>query len=693
MNRRKFLERGSLGLCALAATNGSAWQVTGNRENQERLTKTPGTAIRSRGENTGNESRYISLNGDCKFALDFQDQGESEQWYSPGYKDGIWDHVCIPHDWFLDPRFLAFMGAAWYRRSFVASLDVKKQHVRLLFEAVLAHAKVWLNGHQLGEHEGGYTPFEFDVGPLLNADGTNILVVRVDNRKPEVLASSVGGGIIRDVGLVVNAPIYVMKQKIEADPDLHAGTAVVRVCAWIRNTLNRDVAAFGGIELWREDERLDILTAPQQVNLKASAVMQVDFRVMLDPSQVSLWSIDTPVLYRIRTFVDVGDAACDNFGIRKFERDGTKLMLNGQPIRLAGANRIASHADWGQNDPPEGAALDMKIMKEAGLVFARVSHNPLSRAVLDWGDRHGMLFIEESTGVGPALRGEPGARDKFHRTHREMIERDWNRPSVVAWSIGNEFESDTPAGVELVQDMYSFCRSLDPTRLVTLVSNRVTTQVGPKEEASYYVDFVCMNTYSDPVGNGANIDTMHTRYPDKPLIVSEYGIRVNFLEDEVEREDWFRQMMEEIRQRPFLSGASVWSFNDYRSRYVGTSPNGYRQWGLVDELRHARGSYYLFREECSGFVVRQAQLLAGSVIVRLAARSDFPVYPMEAAELRIRMLDGQGRFLEVKSVPISAMEPGLEQELHVPAASGVSNFMGEIWRNGIRAMTFGVVRS
>lgn len=693
MNRRKFLEGGSLGLCALAATNGRAWQVQESSENQERLVEAPSTANDSRGQNTGSQPRYISLNGDCKFALDFQDLGESEQWYSLGYKDGIWDHVSIPHDWFLDPRFLTFMGAAWYRRSFVTPFDVKERHVRLVFEAVLAHAKVWLNGHELGEHVGGYTPFEFDVGPLLNTDAPNMLVVRVDNRKPEIPASSQGGGIIRDVELIVNAPIYVMKQKIEADPDLNDGTAVVRVRAWVCNTLNRDVAALVGAQLWREDEELDGAAAPLEVTLKASAVTQVDLRYALDRSHVSLWSLDTPVLYRIRTFVDVGDAACDKFGIRKFERDGTKLLLNGQPIRLAGANRIASHADWGQNDPPEGAALDMKMMKEAGLVFARMCHTPLSRAVLDWGDRHGMLFIEESTGVGPALRGEAGARDKFHRTHREMIERDWNRPSVVAWSIGNEFESDTPAGVELVQDMYRFCRSLDPTRLVTLVTNRVTTQVAPKEEASYYVDFVCMNTYSDPVGNGAHIDTMHARYPDKPLIVSEYGIRVNFLEDEVEREDWFRQMLVEIRRRPFLSGASVWSFNDYRSRYVGTSPNGYRQWGLVDEFRHARGSYYLFREECSGFVVRQAQLLPGSVIVRLAARSDFPVYPMAAAELRIRMLDGQGRFLEVKSVPISAMEPGLEQELHVPAASGVSNFMGEIWRNGIRAMTFGVVRS
>jgi beta-glucuronidase len=655
------------------------------------------------------DPQHISLNGEWKFSADYQDWGERYRWFDPSYGDGVWDQVHVPHTWSVDPRFPAYIGAGWYRMRFTAPPAGRDRFVRLAFEAVGARAKVWLNGKLLGEHEGSYTPFEFDIGPLLKYDEPNLLVVRADNRwnehtipganpgpnpQDQVKAWWDDGGILRDVNLILTPPVYIVRQKIEASPDLASGSATVRARVWVRNTLDHGAPVVLTAELWRETESLKLPSAGAGATIPARSTQALDLVYTLDPAQVSLWSIDTPVLYNFRSSLAGGASDTVSFGIRRFEVSGTRLLLNGRPIRLAGANRIPSGPDWGQNDPPERATRDMQLMKEAGLVLARMSHYPLSRCVLDWADRHGMLFIEEpgspaGLDAGPELARE--LRAKLRAVFRETVERDWNRPSIVAWSVGNEFASDTPAGVQLVKEMRDLARSLDPTRLVTFASNRVTTKVPPNEEGSYYVDFVCMNTYSDPLGNGAHIDIMHARYPDKPLVVSEYGMRADFVNDETEREDWFRAMIAELRKRPFLSGASVWSFNDYRSRYVGTNPNGYREWGLVDGERNPRGSYFVLRRELSGFAVTQAQITSGNVVVQLAARSDFPVYPPAPAELKIRMMDGQGRFMEIKSVPVPPMAPGTEQTFRIPVTPGASRFYGEVWRRDSKTLTFGTV--
>lgn len=644
----------------------------------------------------------ISLNGTWKFAADYQDWGERFRWFDPSYRDGVWDHVKVPHVWSLDPRFPAYVGAGWYRMRFPTPAGAAGNHVRLAFDAVFSRARVWLNGKLLGEHDGGYTPFEFDIGPLLLPDQPNLLVVRADNRWKEntipgahpgpdphmqVKAWWDDGGIVRDVHLIVSAPVYIANQKIEADPDLRTGTAAVRVKFRLRNTLEREVPAAIRPAIWFDGKPLDLNVQPVRATLKASSSTELTWSARLDAAQVRLWGLDTPVLYELRTAVEGGSSATQTFGIRKFETSGTRLLLNGKPLRLGGANRVPSHSDWGQNDPPEGVAKDLSLMKEAGLVLARMSHYPLSRAAIEWGDRHGMLFVEEAIGST-----QPELQDLNRGMYREMIERDWNSPSIVAWSIGNEFASETPEGVKYVQQMRDYVRSLDPTRLITFATNRVTVQVPPEQEGSYYVDFVSMNTYSDPEGNGRHIDIMHQRYPDKPLVVSEYGMRVNFVDDETEREEWFRKMVDEIRKRPFVSGASVWTFNDYRSRYVGTSPNGYREWGLVGPSREVRGSYHVLRHEFSGYRILEAQLKSGAVTVRVAARDDFPVYPPAQAELRIRMMDGQGRLLDTRSAVIRPLAAGETQELRIPAAPGASGFRGEIRRGEFRTLTFGAVR-
>jgi beta-glucuronidase len=199
------------------------------------------------------------------------------------------------------------------------------------------------------------------------------------------------------------------------------------------------------------------------------------------------------------------------------------------------------------------------------------------------------------------------------------------------------------------------------------------------------VDFVCLNTYGrTPRDNAANMDRVHALYPHKPLLVTEYGIRHDFVGDETERIDWFREMLAVVRARPFVSGLSVWSLNDYRSRYVGTNPNGWREWGLVAPDRTPRGAYHALRREHGGFVLQAATFGGGKLTVRFAVRTDFPLYPPAECELRVQFLDGQNRPVATASAPLRTDAP-----MTFPVPAGASGYRLEIWRGGFRTATFG----
>lgn len=639
--------------------------------------------------------RRLSLNGLWKFSADYQNWGDKAQWFSPKTGDGGWDTLKVPGTWSHDPRFIGFIGAGWYRQRFTPPEVKPGEHVRLAFGAVFRRARVWLNGELLGSHDFGYTPFEFDVTDRLKPGVPNLVVVCADNSWTKLSGQPVvawwdDGGIIRDVELLVGPGIYVARQKVEAAPDLAAGTAAVRLRAWVRNTTKSSQRVRVRAEISREETWLALPPAAAETEVASGATATVELNFTLAKDQVSLWQLDAPVPYQMRTTVDGHARDTVRFGLRRFETRGTQLLLNGHPIRLAGANRHASYPGGGQDEPTDVIVRDLQLMKAAGLVFQRLIHYPVPPAVLDWADRHGMLMIAEAshTHFPENDLDSPEMQSTFQRQHREMMERDWNHPSIIAWSVANEIAADTPPGVRWVKTMRDFTLGLDPTRLVVFASNTVSkAKLMPEGEGSVHADFVCLNTYgATPQQNAANIDRAHALFPDKPLIVTEYGLRRNWVEDEVERVDWFREMLAIFRARPFVSGASIWSFNDYRSRYVGTSPNGWREWGIVDPERKPTATYDALRREHLGFVVREATVAAGFATIRLEPRVDFPVFPPVACELRVNFMDAQYRLIETKSSPLRTDAP-----MKLAAPPGTSALRAEIWRGGFRTGTFGLV--
>jgi beta-glucuronidase len=635
----------------------------------------------------------VDLNGPWRFAIDPVACGEQSGWHQPAGSIQIWAEVVVPHCWNVDPRF-PFTGTAWYRRTFSLPPGSARRHARLNFGGVFYRAKVWLNGQPVGEHEGGYTPFQFDVTDVIHGSGENLLAVKVDNSwdtttlpgarigklpQEQVYPWFEYGGIVRPVSLVLTDPVHVVNQRMVTTPHLQNGTATIEMTVQVANATDQPATIRIGLALTLPSKHEAGVSWQHDPDLTASAVVPprtvcpVATRVRLSREQVSLWDPDHPDLYTLRTRLWKGSAeepAADeaepvSFGIRRIEARDGRLLLNGVPIRMGGGNRHADHPEYGSLDPLDVIDTDLGQMKRANMELSRISHYPVSPLLLDWADQHGLLIIEEGVNwqLTEAQLESAEIRSKFQAQMREMIERDWNHPCVIGWSVGNEYPSETPAGLRWTKDMVEWVRGIDSSRLLTFASDRAGLPkiVRPEDEASCHVDLVSVNLYRD---YAERLDRIHALWPDKPVMVSEFAAAGHVNLSDTEYVSYFRQMMNVFRARPYVVAASVWTYNDYRSRYPGTASDGYRHYGVVNAQRELKPAYELLSAEFAPETIEagSARLnrATGSVLIscEVAARKDFPAYPLRDYQLCCRVLDSAGTTLGTRTVPLPTLRPG-----------------------------------
>jgi len=360
--------------------------------------------------------------------------------------------------------------------------------------------------------------------------------------------------------------------------------------------------------------------------------------------------------------MDVEEA---RFGVRSIEARG-QLLLNGEPVRMGGANRHSDHPRFGLIEPKDVVALDMKLMKAANMELSRISHYPAPVALLDWADENGVLIIEQCPIWGNAASqlASPGMQALFRSQLEEMIRRDWNHPSVIGWSVGNEYESASPQGVEWTREMSAFVRGLDPSRLTTLAS-MYAFQTGfarPEEEGSHHVDLINVNVYGAPERVDQSLDRIRARWPDRVILISEFGSLDALTLTDQERARYVREFLEQIRKRPYIAGASLWTFNDYRSRWPQASEDGYRHFGVVTRDRRTTPLYDLLREQFSPVVIRQVRPheKAAQAAVRVAVRSDFPSYTIRDYAVRCTWLDSSRRPVGSASASLPLLKPSEE---------------------------------
>lgn len=291
----------------------------------------------------------IPLHGQWSFAMDTREVGATKGWYKDNYAVGGWDKVSVPHCFSVDPRYQFYTGTVWYRKSFPWQVQAGKR-VILHFDAAYYTTTIWLNNQKVGTHEGGYTPFHFDITDYLKS-GDNVLAVSINNDTWQT-GSIPGakdngnandpfpgwinyGGLIRPIYLTIEPELYLENLKIDAQPDLATGTASLRLQARVRNASSQTQSPKLAISVLLGNQALKLVWKNASSSVAAGKTGLLEAETSLKAADVKLWNIDSPQLYQLQAVVG-SDTLSSSFGIRKVEVKNAQLLLNGQPIRLAG---------------------------------------------------------------------------------------------------------------------------------------------------------------------------------------------------------------------------------------------------------------------------------------------------------------------------------------------------------------------
>ena len=539
-------------------------------------------------------SEALPLNGPWQFTVDSM-LSESQEWTKLNYNSERWDQLPVPGNWDTENAYANFKGTGYYRKAFTVPSTWKASKMRLNFGAVYQTTEVWLNGNYLGKHIGGYTPFEFDVTNVIQPGRDNIIALSANNEYGHG-AWWHWGGISREVKLVRNNDQRIVWQHIVAEPDLANGQASVNASIKVANHSGSTFSGTltGTIPKCRTCEPIE-----RKVLVPANDETTTHLSFDLPPNEVELWDFEHPNLYQLtstlknKTAGNPVHTASDRFGIRKIEAQGDQLLLNGEAIYLNGFNRVADHRAYGQTEPDHLVKFDIDAMKAMGGNFTRIMHYPQATNLLDYCDEVGMLLIEEIPVWGkgnPELTpGNPLTKQWL----REMIERDYNHPSVVGWSVANEIADGdlegrkiSPKVYDYVKTMIEYVGALDSSRLKTYVSFTVGNAEKRGDDPADLCDIVCFNSYGEA---DKLAEKCHALWPNKPLFVSEIGkSQIGLDPDEAVLAESLETAIKDLKKLDYVVGSSLWTYNDYRSRYEGTPASQNRAWGVYNVWRQPK---------------------------------------------------------------------------------------------------------
>ncbi|MFT3746541.1 MAG: glycoside hydrolase family 2 TIM barrel-domain containing protein [Pyrinomonadaceae bacterium] len=355
------------------------------------------------------------------------------------FNDRGWKQVTIPHTNKMlpmngfDEKEYTFISA--YRRHFRLPKELKDHRIFVDFGGVMTAAKVFINGKSLGQYKGGYTPFSFELTKDINWTGENVLAVEVDSTERadippfgNLVDYMTFGGIYRDVQIRAVPKMFI--ENIFAKPvDVLSDKCRISIKVSLSQTYERPLKVTA--TLYEGEKRIGI----QFIGFKDRNIVEFDFDNF---DKVTLWNLENPKLYNLRVSVDNGPEIVDHYETRigfreaKFTPEG--FYLNGKHVKLRGLNRHQTYPYLGQAMPERGQRKDAEIIKkELKCNIVRTSHYPQSPHFLDACDEIGLLVFEEIPGWQHV--GDQAWKDLAERHVREMIERDWNHPSIIMWGV------------------------------------------------------------------------------------------------------------------------------------------------------------------------------------------------------------------------------------------------------------------
>lgn len=481
----------------------------------------------------------------------------------PEFNDADWRKVNLPHDWSIEdlpnqtpdqivgPFSKSSIGKAatgwtvggtgWYRKKFVVGQTEQTKLASIHFDGVYQNADVWLNGHYLGNHPCGYTPFYYDLTPFLKPSGQeNSIAVRVRNEGKNSRWYS-GSGIYRHVWLTYTEPVHVATWGVYiTTPEVSQEQAKVKVDVTLNNKQTNAANVRLVTTIFDPDGKA---VGNTQKDLQLTAGKSITEAQTLTVSNPVLWSLETPKLYKAITEIKDGEKTIDRvetvFGVRSIRFDGTDgFMLNGKKVILKGGCIHHDNGPLGSMTIDRAEERKIEILKKNGYNAIRSSHNLPSQQLLDACDRLGMLVMDEAFDTWVRPKNPDDYNLYFNQWWKKdlqaMILRDRNHPSVIMWSIGNEiYEAPDLIGQELGKKLADEVRRLDPTRPVTeaMVYLPPYTKT-PLEQYlphlanldvdgyNYFLESKSIHFQRDSA-TVHFFDTQHAKHPKKTFVVTE----------------------------------------------------------------------------------------------------------------------------------------------------------------------------
>ena len=541
----------------------------------------------------------LNLNRDWKFQL-----GDYPGAQAPGYDDSGWGAINLPHSFSL-PYFQwkdFYVGYGWYRKHLAIPPAWASKRIFLEFDGAFQDAEIFVNGTRLGEHQGGFTGFSFDITSAVHP-GDNLLAVRLNNNwnaqvEPRAGDHEFTGGIYRDVHLVVTDPLHVTWYgTFVTTPQVSKDSGTVNVKTEIQNqgpaprqcVVVTDILDPAGHPVAHLSSTLPVA---------AGATVTFDQTTPPLPSP-QLWHPAHPFLYTAMTTVSDGSHPVDDyrttFGFRWFSWTADQgLFLNGEHYYFHGANVHQDHAGWVDAVTDAGAWRDVQFVKNAGLDFIRGSHYPHSPAFASACDNLGVLFWSENCfwGSGGAHKEgywtadayppNPADQAAFEQnaqdTLRDEIRIFRNHPSIVVWSMCNEVffseKTDMDKVRGLLTTLVKLSHQLDPTRPAAIGG----AQRGAVDKLG---DIAGYN------GDGARLFIN----PGIPNAVTEYGSVSSDRPGHYDGQFKLRELQVDTPEYPWRSGQVIWCGFDYGTLFGHVAGSK----GLVDYFRIPKRSWFWYR--------------------------------------------------------------------------------------------------
>ncbi|MGQ8364010.1 glycoside hydrolase family 2 protein [Glaciecola sp. 1036] len=504
--------------------------------------------------------------------------------------------IDVPGDWnSQEEQLFLYEGTLWYHKRFELNKQQNKRYL-LHFGAANYHAIVYVNGEKVGEHEGGFTPFQFDITHVAK-NRENFVVVKVDNSRKRDQIPTVNtdwwnyGGLTRSVSVIEVPESYLSDYHLA----LNSTTGAIEGSLKLSNA--------------QKDGKVSLIIPELHIEktIKVKANGETKFSINAKPE---LWRPENPKRYKVILSFN-GETIEDAIGFRTIEVKGTEILLNGEPVFLRGIS-IHEESPFGAGrawTEADGRTL-LTWAKELGCNFVRLAHYPHNEMMLKIADEMGFMVWSEIPVYWTVMFEDQAVYAKAQQQLTEMISRDKNRASIVMWSVANE----TPvsdARISFLSRLIEKARELDSNRLITAAMDTQSNAKNGKlidDPLAKYVDIIGINSYcgwySDAPANCANL-RWNSHY-EKPIIMSEMGAGAlaglhgekNEIWTEEYQSDVYKHNIEMMKNMPTLRGVTPWILKDFRSprRPLDDIQDFWNRKGLLSETGQRKQAWYVLRD-------------------------------------------------------------------------------------------------